>query len=79
MGVLSSLIGVLAAYATLQNIDAIAKFLGISFLGSSIPDTLSPNAVTLVLIVTPLLSLLAGLIPASRACRLKPSEILRAE
>jgi len=35
--------------------------------------------VTFILIATPLISLIAGLVPAIKACRLRPSEILRSE
>ena len=88
MGVLSSLIGVALALLTLRNIDAIAHFLSFvqghemfnaMFYGSSLPNQLSSDAVTFILIATPLLSLLAGLAPAIKACRLRPSEILKVE
>jgi ABC-type lipoprotein release transport system permease subunit len=37
----------------------------------------SSSALVFVLIATPLLSVLAGLIPAIKACRLHPSELVR--
>lgn len=88
MGVLSSAVGTLAALFTMQHIDFIVQLLSFfqghnafnpSFFGKALPDELSSNAVSFILIVTPLISLLAGLVPAIRACRLKPSEILRSE
>jgi lipoprotein-releasing system permease protein len=50
-----------------------------AFFGTSLPDELSHHAVLFILIATPLLSLLAGLVPAIKACRLRPSAILRSE
>jgi lipoprotein-releasing system permease protein len=88
MGILSSIIGTLAALLTLGHIDSIAQLLSYfqghdafnsAFFGKSLPGELSSNAVTFILITTPIISLLAGLVPAIKACRLQPSEILRAE
>ncbi|MBS0604090.1 MAG: ABC transporter permease [Verrucomicrobia bacterium] len=88
MGILSSIVGTAAALFTLQNIDSIVQLLSFiqghdafntTFFGKSLPGELSHNAVTFILIATPFLSLLAGLVPAIKACRLRPSEILRAE
>jgi lipoprotein-releasing system permease protein len=88
MGMASSLLGVIAALLTLHNIDAIASFLSFVqghemfntlFYGNSLPHELSSGAILFVLIVTPILSLCAGLIPAIKACRLQPSAILRSE
>lgn len=88
MGIVSSLIGIGAAIATLKHIDSIAQLLSFfqghdafntTFFGKNLPDALSSNAVLFILIATPLLSLLAGFIPALKACRLRPSEILRSE
>lgn len=88
MGVLSSILGTAAALYTLQHIDSIVQVLSYmqghdafnsTFFGKSLPNELSHNAVTFILITTPIISLLAGLVPAIKACRLRPSEILRAE
>ncbi|MBS3903173.1 MAG: FtsX-like permease family protein [Anaplasmataceae bacterium] len=88
MGIISSLIGTGAALLTLQHIDAIAHFLSFlqghdmfnaMFYGKTLPNSLSTDALCFVLIATPLLSLLAGLVPALKACRLRPSAVLRAE
>jgi lipoprotein-releasing system permease protein len=88
MGILSSLIGTVAALFTMYHIDTLVQILSFiqghaafntTFFGKSLPDELSHNAVTFILITTPLLSLLAGLVPAIKACRLRPSAILRSE
>lgn len=88
LGLISSLIGAAAALLTLHHIDTIARFLSFMqghemfnamFYGNSLPNRLSGDAVTFILIATPLLSLLAGLVPAIKACRLRPSEILKVE
>lgn len=88
MGILSSLIGTAAALYTLHHIDAIVNLLSLiqghnafnaAFYGQSLPNQLSPHAVIFVLIATPIISLCAGLVPAIKACRLRPSAILRSE
>lgn len=88
MGIISCLVGIGAAMLTLYNIDYIVKFLSFlqghdafnaAFYGKSLPDQLSSSALVFVLIATPLLSLVAGLVPAIKACRLKPSSLLRAQ
>jgi len=85
LGVLSCLIGTLAAVLTLRNIDSLVQLLSFLqgheafnavFYGKSLPHTLSHEALLFVLIATPIISLLAGLIPAFKASRLRPSEIL---
>ncbi len=88
LGILSSLIGTIGALITLHHIDVIAQVLSFFqghdafnavFFGKSLPDQLSHNAVLFISIATPFLSLLAGLVPAIKACRLRPSAILRSE
>ena len=88
LGIISSLIGTFAALLTLHHIDTVVSVLsflqgheafGAAFYGKSLPNELSHNAVTFILIVTPLISLCAGLVPAIKACRLRPSAILRSE
>ncbi len=87
IGFVSSVIGLLAALFTLHNLDAVVSFLSFvqghdmfsaAFYGKSLPSDLSARATFFVLVITPILSLVAGLVPAIKACRLKPSEILRA-
>ncbi len=88
LGILSSVVGVGAALLTLKNLDKLVQFLSFLqghdafnavFFGSSLPQELSFQALLFVLVITPILSLIAGLIPAWKACRLSPSAILRAE
>ncbi len=88
VGLLSSAIGIVAAFLTLKNLDTIVQFLSFlqghaafnaAFYGSSLPSEMSISALVFVAIITPLLSLIAGLIPAWKATRLSPSEILRSE
>ncbi len=88
MGSLSCLFGTLAAVATLTHLDVLVSLLSkiqghaafqTAFFGDSLPNELSRSALYFVLIATPILSLIAGLIPALRASRLHASQILRSE
>ncbi len=88
LGILSSVVGVGTALLTLKNLDKLVQFLSFLqghdafnavFFGSSLPQELSYQALLFVLVITPILSLIAGLIPAWKACRLSPSAILRSE
>jgi lipoprotein-releasing system permease protein len=88
VGFISSLIGVLLAYFTLSHIDLFVNLLSTIegrdafnplFYGDSLPNVMSLKALLFVLVASPLLSFFAGLIPAIKACKLKPSAILRSE
>ncbi len=88
VGLLGCLIGSLGAVFTLHHIDTLVKILSAlqghdafnqMFYGTSLPNTLSTPSLVFILFATPSLSLLAGLIPAMKACRLHPSSILRSE
>jgi lipoprotein-releasing system permease protein len=88
MGALSSLIGTAAAIFTLNHLDSVVSFLSAlqghaafqpAFFGQSLPNELSTEALLFVCIATPLLSLLAGLVPALRASRIRPAIALRQE
>lgn len=88
VGLLSSFLGISAAILTLKHLDTLVRFLSFvqgheafntAFFGQSLPNEFSTSALAVILIATPLISFLAGLVPAIKACRLKPSEILRAE
>ncbi len=88
MGTVSTLIGMLAAMLTLHSIDGVVSFLSFlqgheafntAFYGTSLPNQLSHHASTFILTATPILSLVAGLVPALKATKLSPSQILRSE
>ncbi len=88
MGTLGSLIGILAAFLTLRNLNALVDFIGRLqgydlfnpvFYGNTLPSELSFEALSLVVMTTAFISLLAGIVPAVKASMLRPSAILRAE
>ena len=88
MGLISTCIGTLAALVTLHHIDALVQLLSFLqgqeafntlFYGSSLPNDLSKRALVFILIATPLISLVAGLVPALKATKIHPSKILRSE
>ncbi len=88
MGVLSSLLGCALALFTLNHLDHLVHFLSAiqghqafnpAFFGQKLPNQLSGGALFFVLILTPILSLAAGLIPALKATRIRSSSVLRAE
>ncbi len=88
MGALGCLFGSLAAIFTLHHLDHLVALLSSlqgrsafnpAFFGQSLPNQLQPEAFIFVLIATPLLSLAAGLIPALKASRIRPSSTLRSE
>lgn len=86
IGLLSTLLGLGLAVLTLRNIEILSRFLSFIqgheafsplYFGPSLPKELSMDALLFVAIATPLMALLAGLVPAIKAARLKPSEILK--
>lgn len=88
LGLFSCLLGVFLAFITLKNIDHLVSFLSMlqgheafnaQFFGSSLPHEISPRALFFAAVATPLLALLAGLVPAIKAARLNPCETLRSE
>ncbi len=88
MGMLGSLIGTLASIVTLKYLDLLLQMisrwqgyelLNRSIYGDTLPHELSVTALQFVLFATIILSLIAGIIPAIKACLLKPSEILKSE
>lgn len=88
MGAVSCFIGSLLAVITLRHLDSLVSLLSYiqgrnafnpAFFGKSLPNTLSVEALLFVLIATPLISALAGLIPAIKASRIRPSAALRSE
>ncbi len=87
-GLISSCIGAVIAIFTVHHIELLVRMLNFfqghemfqtAFYGSSLPNTVSWSAMTFVLMATLLLSLIAGLIPAIKAARVRPTETLRAE
>ena len=88
MGIISCFVGGIASYITLLNIDSLVNLLNYiegqqafnsAFYGESLPKEFSKTALIFIITVTPLLSLIAGLFPAIKACKVKPSEILRSQ
>lgn len=88
MGALSCLFGTLFAVLTLHHLDRLVALLSAvqghaafnpAFFGQTLPNQLSYEALLFVLIATPFLSLAAGLIPALKASRIRPSAVLRSE
>lgn len=86
LGLFASLIGTLAAYATLANLQTLVDFLAMLqgrnpfntvFFGDKLPSSMSPTALLIVWIATCLLSIIAGLVPAIKASRIKPTETLK--
>lgn len=87
-GLLSCLLGTAFAIFTLHNLHHLVGFLSAiqgraafnpAFFGQNLPNELSGQALLFVLILTPILSFLAGLIPAIKAYKIRPSSVLRAE
>lgn len=88
VGCLGCAIGVGLALLTLSHMDLISSVLSAlqghdafhqSFYGTSLPSTLSSDALLFICIMTPILSLLAGLIPAFKACKINTSSLLRSD
>lgn len=88
MGLLASLLGSLLASITLRHLDSLVALLSAmqghaafnpAFFGQRLPNEFSSDALLFVLIATPILSLFAGLIPAVKASRIRPSSVLRSE
>ena len=88
MGIISSIFGCILALFTLRHLESIVFFLASmqgktpfhpAFLGQNLPKDISFDALWFVFIATPILSLLAGLIPAIKACKIRPSSVLRSE
>ncbi|MCC5831756.1 MAG: FtsX-like permease family protein [Chlamydiales bacterium] len=88
MGVISCVLGSLAAIFTLRYLQSLVNFLSFiqgheafqsAFYGSHLPNELSFTSLLFVIGATLLISLLAGIVPAIKAARIRPSEILRAE
>lgn len=87
-GFISSLLGTFVAVLTLKNLQSLVNVLNFlqghqafqsAFYGDMLPNQLSVTALVFVLLATTLISLLAGIAPAVKAARIRPTEILRSE
>ncbi len=87
-GLTSSLFGTALAFLTLKNLHALVHFLNFMkghelfqkmFFGGDLPNEVSVSALLFVVGTTVAISILAGLVPAVKAARIRPSEILRSE
>ncbi len=88
MGLIGTLLGSILAYATLKNLDALLSLISSLqgydafnplFYGETLPNAMSGEVLMTVLIATGVLSLIAGVVPALKAARVQPAEILRSE
>jgi len=86
LGAASCLLGIVAAILTLHHLDLVIGALSAIqghqafnpiFFGDSLPSELSLRALSFALGATVVISLIAGLIPAIKASRIRPSTILR--
>lgn len=88
MATFGSLLGIGAAFLTLRNLDVLVRLMSqlqgheafqTMFFGDSLPNQLSTTVLSFVVGATIVVSLVAGLIPAIKATRVRPSEILRSQ
>ncbi len=84
IGILGSVIGIAAALLTLHNMGLLINLLSTlqghevfaaSFYGEILPHEMSYEALSFVLFATVGISLLAGVVPAIKACLLRPAQI----
>lgn len=87
-GAVSCLIGAIAATLTLHHLQALIDILSFfqgreafqtAFYGSHLPSDLSYSALSFAVIATLAISLIAGLVPAIKAAKVRPTEILKSE
>jgi lipoprotein-releasing system permease protein len=87
-GLTSSLIGTFLAILTIRNIHSITsllssiqgrEFFQVDMYGGELPAHISINVLLTTLIATVLLSILAAIVPALKACSVRPAQILRRE
>ena len=87
-GLVSCIIGTTAALFTLRHLQSLVDFLSFmqgrdafqsAFYGNMLPNTISYSVLGTVLLATTIISLLAGIIPAIKAARIRPAQILRSE
>lgn len=87
-GLIGSAIGILIAVLTLHHLQSLVDFLSFlqgheafqtAYYGSQLPNELSLGSMLFVVGATLVISLVAGMIPAVKAARIRPTEILKAE
>ncbi len=88
MGLIGSAVGIGLAVITLHYLDGLIKFISrvqgfdmfnAMMYGDTLPNEISYKVLTAVIIATALVSLLAGIVPAVKACLMRPSQILRSQ
>jgi lipoprotein-releasing system permease protein len=88
LGLLGCIIGAICAFYTMKNVNSLVYFLSLlqgqslfqeAFYGSSLPTHLSGGALKFILIATPLISTIAGVIPALKASKVAPAVTLKSE
>ncbi|MCI5052243.1 MAG: FtsX-like permease family protein [Simkaniaceae bacterium] len=88
IGLIACGIGTILGFLLLKNIDQVVGWLSYmqghdlfnsTFYGDSLPKAMSQTALVFTLLTTPLVALLAGIVPAIKASRFKTTDILRAE
>ncbi|MGA8165055.1 MAG: FtsX-like permease family protein [Waddliaceae bacterium] len=88
IGLVGGLLGTAVALLTLRHLQAlinlISRIQGFDafnpvFFGETMPNEVSFQALACVLLATSLVSLIAGIVPAVKACLIRPSAILRSE
>lgn len=88
MGLAGSLVGTVAAIFTLRNLEPLISLLSRLqghdmfnpiFYGEKLPTELSYETILFVIMATGAVSLIAGLVPAIKACLMRPAAILKAE
>lgn len=86
IGIIGSGLGIAAAILTLNYLPVLLGLIGhfqghdmfnAAFYGESLPHEISYNALSFVLVATIMISLLAGIVPAVKACLLRPTSILK--
>lgn len=88
MGAVGSLVGIALALLTLSNLQTVVGLIGSLqghellnpiFYGEQLPTQVSGDALLFVLVSTALVSTIAGVFPAIKACVMQPSQLLRTE
>ncbi len=88
MGLMGSALGIVLAIITLRNLQSLIDFISrvqgfdmfnTAIYGDTLPNQISYEVLTMVLIATAMVSLFAGIVPAVKACMMRPSQILRSE